>query len=146
VGRGIEDIGAGGAKHNGVIRLLSQSGVNTRFRSPVARLHTSDEPINEADLASGERIAADVYVSPIPTEVYRTFVSRDDTPALDRIRYTTLLSVVCATRQSVRPEAYWVNLASRGKTACATFLLNALNPTIGGRGRLGELRNPPREP
>jgi protoporphyrinogen oxidase len=119
---------------DGVTRLLSQSGVHIRFRSPVARLHTSNGRINEAELASGERIAADVYVSTIPTDVYRTLVSRDDTPELDRIRYTALLSVVCATRQSVRPEAYWVNLASRGKTACAIFLLNALNPTIGGPG------------
>ena len=61
-------------------------------------------------------------------------VRADETPQLEAIRYTALISVVCATRQPVRPGSYWVNLASRGHTACAIFLLNALNPTIGGPG------------
>jgi protoporphyrinogen oxidase len=62
-------------------------------------------------------------------------VPQDDTPNLQGIRYTALISVVCATRQRIRPDAYWINLASLDRTACAIFLLSSLNPTI---GRLGD--------
>jgi protoporphyrinogen oxidase len=119
---------------DGVTRLLAASGVRVRLRAPVARLHALNGRISEAELANGERIAGDLFVSTLPTEVYRALVPGDTTPEIDRIRYTALLSVVCATRQRVEPGAYWMNLASRGHTACAIFLLNALNPTIGGPG------------
>ncbi|MGH7517636.1 MAG: FAD-dependent oxidoreductase [Gemmatimonadales bacterium] len=119
---------------DGVTRLLTDTGVRIRLRAPVAKLHTHDGRISGAELTTGERINGDLYVSTVPTEVYRSMVPHDETSQLDTIRYTGLLSVVCATRQSVRPGAYWVNLASRGHTACAIFLLNALNPAIGGPG------------
>lgn len=119
---------------DGVTRLLSEGGVEVRLRTSVARLHTREGRVEEAELATGERIRADLYVSTVPTEVYRRMVPHDETPHLDSIRYTGLLSVVCATRQAIRPEAYWINLASLDQTACAIFLLNALNPTIGGPG------------
>lgn len=119
---------------DGVTRLLSEAGVHIRLRAVVAKLHTRAERVEEAELTSGERIRGDHYVSTVPTEVYRRLVPHDGTPHLDSIRYTGLLSVVCATRQAIRPEAYWTNLASLDHTACAIFLLNALNPTIGGPG------------
>jgi protoporphyrinogen oxidase len=118
----------------GVTRLLQESGVRVRLRATVAKLHTAQERIGEAELTTGERIRGDLYVSTVPTDVYRRLVPQDDTPHLDSIRYTGLLSVVCATHQTVIPEAYWTNLASLDHTACAIFMLNALNPTIGGPG------------
>ncbi len=119
---------------DGVSRLLSDAGVQVRLGTAVARLHTREGRVDEAELATGERVRADLYVSTVPTEVYRRLVPGDETPHLDAIRYTALLSVVCATRQAIRPDAYWTNLASLEHTACGIFQLNALNPTIGGPG------------
>ncbi len=42
--------------------------------------------------------------------------------------------MVCATRQQVEPDFYWMNLVSQDRAACAVFLLNSLNPTIGAPG------------
>lgn len=119
---------------DGVTRLLESCGVRTRLRSGVARLHTADDRIVEAELESGERIGGDFFVSTMPTEIYLRLVSGDRTPHLQSIRYTALISVICATRQAVRPDAYWINLASKDRTAGAIFLLSSLNPTIGGPG------------
>ncbi len=119
---------------DGLVRLLEESGVRVRLRTRVARLHAGGGQVREAELESGERVAADRFVSTVPTEVYLKLIGADATPELDRIRYSALISVVCATRQAVRPEAYWCNLASLDRTACAIFLLSALNPTIGGPG------------
>ncbi len=119
---------------DGVTRLLTEAGVRIRLRATVAKLHAEQGRVSDAELTTGERVEGDLYVSTIPTEVYRRLVPHDETPHLDSIRYTGLLSVVCATRQVVRPQAYWMNLASLDQTACAIFMLNALNPTIGGPG------------
>ena len=79
-------------------------------------------------------IKGDVFVSSIPTETYFQLISSDQTPELESVRYTALLSVICATRQVVQPDAYWINLASLDRTAGAIFLLSSLNPTIGRPG------------
>ena len=42
--------------------------------------------------------------------------------------------MVCATNRRLDPRVYWINLASLDRTACAIFVLSALNPTIGGPG------------
>lgn len=119
---------------DGVTQLLADRGVGVRLQAKVVGLHVEHERVAEAELATGERIRADVFVSTVPTEVYRRLVPRDETQHLQSIRYTGLLSVVCATHQVISPGAYWVNLASLNHTACGIFLLNALNPTIGGPG------------
>ena len=84
---------------DGVTRLLTDAGVRVRLRTRVTRLHTAPGRVTEAELDGGERIAADRFVSTVPTEVYLRLVPDDGTPELDRIRYSALLSVVCATRQ-----------------------------------------------
>jgi hypothetical protein len=66
--------------------------------------------------------------------IYLELVPEDTTAELSRIRYTALISAICATRQPVAPQAYWNNLASLDRTAGAIFLLSALNPTIGQEG------------
>jgi protoporphyrinogen oxidase len=119
---------------DGVTRLLEQEGVAVRLRARVARLHTDGNRVVEAELEGGERLAGDVFVSTVPTEVYLRLLPGDTTPYLARIRYSALISVICATRQSVQPDAYWNNLASLDRTAGGIFLLTALNPTIGRPG------------
>ncbi len=119
---------------DGVARLLDDVGVRVCLRTRVTRLHTTEGRVTDAELESGERIGADRFVSTVPTEVYLRLVGEDATPELERIQYSALISVICATRQQVRPEAYWNNLASLDRTAGAIFLLSSLNPTIGRPG------------
>lgn len=119
---------------DGVARLLAERGVRVRLNTTVSRLSSVEGRIREAELSTGERIGADVFVSTVPTEVYLRLVGGDRTAEVDAIRYSALISVVCATRQQVDPRAYWINLASLDRTACGIFLLSTLNPTIGGPG------------
>jgi protoporphyrinogen oxidase len=119
---------------DGVTRLLAEQGVKVRLNTSVSRLVTGDRRVREAELSTGERLGADLFVSSIPTEVYLRLVEDERTPELERIRYSALISVVCATRQAVDDRAYWINLASLDRTACGIFLLSSLNPTIGRPG------------
>jgi protoporphyrinogen oxidase len=119
---------------DGVTSLLAEAGVKVRLNTPVRRLVTSGGRVVEAELDTGERIGGDVFVSTVPTEVYVRLVGGDRTAEIDSIRYSALISLVCATRQPIDPAAYWINLASLDRTACAIFLLSALNPSIGGPG------------
>jgi protoporphyrinogen oxidase len=119
---------------DGVTRLVTEQGVRVRLRESVVRLRTYGARVVAAELEGGESLAADLFVSSVPTEVYLKLVQRDDTPQLAAIRYTALLSVVCATRARVAPDFYWMNLASLDRTACGLFVLSSLNPTIGGPG------------
>jgi protoporphyrinogen oxidase len=119
---------------DGVTQLLRDTGVEIRLRTKVVRLHTDQQRVVEAELESGERITGDFFISTLPTEIYLGLLPRDATPHLASIRYTALISVVCATRQTVQPQAYWNNLATLDRTAGAIFLLSALNPTIGRAG------------
>ena len=119
---------------DGVTELLREAGVTVRLNTSVRRLITASGAVREAELDSGERIAGDLFVSTVPTEVYSRLVGGDRTEAVEDIRYSALISVVCATRQPVDATAYWINLASLDRTACGIFLLSALNPTIGGPG------------
>jgi protoporphyrinogen oxidase len=119
---------------DGVAQLLRDTGVQIRLRTKVVRLHTQNQRVVEAELQSGERIRGDFFISTLPTEIYLGLLPGDATPHLAGIRYTALISVICATRQAVQPQAYWNNLASLDRTAGAIFLLSALNPTIGRAG------------
>jgi len=119
---------------DGVTRLLAAEGVKVRLNATVSRLVTASGRVREAELSTGERLAGDLFVSTIPTEVYLRLLAGDRTPELERIRYSALISVVCATRQHVDDQAYWINLASLDRTACGIFLLSSLNPTIGRPG------------
>src|SRR6185312_3704355 len=119
---------------DGVTSLVEKAGVSIHTRSRIRRLHTDGDRMVAAELESGERIGGDLFVSSIPTETYMQLVPSDQTPQLERVRYTALLSVICATRQTVHPNAYWTNLASLDRTAGAIFLLSSLNPTIGRPG------------
>jgi protoporphyrinogen oxidase len=119
---------------DGMSRLLAELGVKVRLNTGVTRLVTADGRVREAELSTGERVGGDLFVSTIPTEVYLGLLPGDHTPELERIRYSALVSVVCATRQAVDAKAYWINLASLDRTACGIFLLSSLNPTIGRAG------------
>ncbi len=119
---------------DGMTRLVADAGVRVRTGADIRALHASRDQVDAVELADGERIEGGVFVSAIPTEIYLRMIPRDETPALAAIRYTALLSTVCATRQEIQPDFYWMNLASPGHTACGIFLLSSLNPTIGGPG------------
>jgi protoporphyrinogen oxidase len=119
---------------DGLTRLLTDAGVRVLLQTGVARLRAGEGRIAAAELTDGSHLAADVFVSTVPTEVYRGLVPGDDTPVLSEIRYSALVSVVCATRRPVPPRAYWTNLVSPERTAGAIFLLSELNPTIGRPG------------
>jgi protoporphyrinogen oxidase len=118
---------------DGLTRLITAAGVTVLASQSVVKLHTRDDAVLEAQLADGRRIGADLFVSTMPTEVYTRLLA-DCTPGLSRIRYTALLSVVSAIRRRLRPDFYWMNLASTGHTAGAIFVLSSLNPTIGEPG------------
>jgi len=119
---------------DGVTRLLVERGVKVRLNVSVNRLTVAGGRVREAELSTGERVGGDVFVSTVPTEVYVRLVGGDRTAEVERMRYSALISMVCATRQPVHPRAYWINLASLDRTACGVFLLSELNPTIGGPG------------
>ncbi len=119
---------------DGVTELVRELGVKLRLRAPVKELRTKDGRIAEAVLADGERVSGDLFVSSLPTEVFQLLAPGDQTPHLGSIRYTALLSMVCATRQRFEPDFYWLNVSSPGHAACGIFLLSSLNPTIGAPG------------
>jgi protoporphyrinogen oxidase len=118
----------------GVTRLVTEAGAAIRTKASVSGLSRSDGRVRSVDLADGERIEADMVVSSVPTEVYTGFVPEDQTEHLASIRYTALVSVIAASRKTVSPDFYWMNLASLDRAACGVFLLNSLNPSIGEPG------------
>jgi protoporphyrinogen oxidase len=119
---------------DGMAALIEDRNVSVRLGQAVRCLHGADGRILEAELENGERLPADVFVSTVPTEVYRSFVKTEHTSQLEAIRYSAIISFVCATRQTIRPDFYWMNLTSLDSTACGIFLLSSLNPTIGAPG------------
>jgi protoporphyrinogen oxidase len=119
---------------DGLTHVLQELGVQLRLQTSIQKLHGSRAAIREVELAGGERLAGDLFVSSLPPEIYLNMVSEDATPHLDSIRYSALISFVCATRQRVQPDFYWMNVFDRGHTACGIFLLSSLNPSIGGPG------------
>jgi protoporphyrinogen oxidase len=119
---------------DGVTRLLAERGVKVRLNVSVNRVTVAGGRVREAELSTGERIGGDVFVSTVPTEVYVRLVGGDRTAEVERMRYSALISMVCATRQPVHLRAYWNNLVSLDRTACGIFLLSELNPSIGGPG------------
>jgi protoporphyrinogen oxidase len=119
----------------GVARLLQEAGVEVRLGTSVARLHADGGRVHEVEVDSGERLPADVVVSTMPTEIYLDLAPDDATPQLRDVRYSALLSMVCASKKPVGPDFYWMNLADLDRAACGIFLLNSLNPTIGEPGQ-----------
>ncbi|HZS39379.1 MAG TPA: FAD-dependent oxidoreductase [Polyangia bacterium] len=119
---------------DGLTDLLGAGGVTVRTGRRVVRLHADGGRAREAELDDGTRVRGDVFISALPLEVYRQLAPQDDTPEVRSIRYTALLSAICATDQTVSPEFYWLNLSSLGQSACAIFVLSNLNPTIGHPG------------
>ena len=63
---------------DGVARLLAEHGVRVHLRSKAVRLHTEEDRVTEVELEGGDRIAADLFVSTIPTETYLGLVHEAD--------------------------------------------------------------------
>jgi protoporphyrinogen oxidase len=121
---------------DGLAELLAHAGIETRLNTSVERLETRHGRITEAVLTDGERLAADVFSSTVPTETYLTLLPEDASPQLASIKYTGLISAVCAAPAMDLPPFYWMNLSSLRSTACAIFRLDALNPSIGHPGEM----------
>jgi protoporphyrinogen oxidase len=68
--------------------------------------------------------------------VYRKLVARESTASINAIRYTALVSAVCATAQELPRDFYWLNLASLRHSAAGLFVLSSLNPTLGAAGEI----------
>ena len=115
----------------GLARLLEEAGVRILRSSTVTRLDGTDRRIRGVELLDGTRYEADLYVSTLPTETYLDLAGTDTTPHLEPIRYTAVISAICATKQQLPRDFYWLNLASLNQTASGIFKLDSLNPTIG---------------
>jgi len=118
----------------GVARLVREAGVLIRTAAAISAIHRSTARVTSVELATGENIEADIVLSTIPAETYIGIVPEDATPEMARIRYSALVSVICASKKPVSPDFYWMNLASLDRAASGIFLLNSLNPTIGQPG------------
>lgn len=114
---------------DGVVRLVKERGVEIRAGVTVTGLRTLGSRVVEVDLETGDGMEADIVVSSMPTNVLARLLPGD--PQLDALGYSTLLSLVGATRQPIPHDFYWLNLLSPRLTASGIFLLTALNPTIG---------------
>ena len=119
---------------DGIAAMLAESGVRVLLGHRVRRLIERDGRLAAAECDDGTQLPADAFVSALPTEVYRSLVPEDSTRDLFSIRYTAILSGVCATRQRIEPDFYWMNLAMLEQSACGIFRLESLNPTIGDPG------------
>ena len=118
----------------GMARLLREAGVRVFLDAAVERVDTRDGRVVAVEAAGGRRLEADVFVSTVPTPVYARLLPDDHTADVSRIRYTALLSLVCATAQPLPRDFYWLNLSSLSHTAGGLFVLSSLNPTIGAPG------------
>jgi protoporphyrinogen oxidase len=116
----------------GLADRLLEEGVTIRLRSAVSGLRASGGVISEIELDGGERLGPELVVSSLPTSIYTAMAPHDDSPGLKDIRYTAVISAICATMQPVRPDFYWMNLTARDTNASGLFRLSSLNPSIGG--------------
>ena len=118
---------------DGVSDLIERASVRVRAGTSVVRLVGDGDSITRVELDDGESLAADLVVSTVPTEIYRELLG-ESRPEFETIQYTAIVSAIFTTRQRIRPDFYWMNLASLDCSACGIFALNSLNPTIGGPG------------
>ena len=116
---------------DGLTQRLHQAGVHIRTGATVTGLRGAHHTISEVEINQSERLPSDFVISSVPTEVYRALRPDDATPALASIRYTAVVSVICAVKLPISLDFYWLNLLSGRFDASAIFLLNSLNQTIG---------------
>jgi len=119
---------------DGLTRALEGLGCELRTRTAAGRILHRDGRVTGVELESGEVLSADALVSTVPAPVHRRLLPDDATPEIAAIRYTALLSLVCATRQPIDPEFYWLTISTMDRTAGAIFDLTSLNPSIGHEG------------
>ncbi len=119
---------------DGMAHLLEETGCRVLLDSTVDALTMGDGRIREAKLSNGTRITADLFVNALPVEALSELLPRDGAGHLENIRNTALISALCGTRQTIRPDFYWMNLLSLPESASAIYMLSSLNPTLGEKG------------
>lgn len=119
---------------DGLARLLEDLGVKIRLRTGALRIDTSGDRVTGVQLDTGERLAPEVLVSALPTEVYARMIAGDGGDDIAPIRYSALISVVAAIPEPLDHGFYWLNFLWPRYTAGGLFVLSALNPTIGHPG------------
>jgi protoporphyrinogen oxidase len=119
---------------DGMVHLLEEEGVKVRTNAAISNIHTDGQRITEVELSNGEKVSGDIFVSTIPTNYYSSILPEDETHGLREVKYTALISAICATDQEIDPEFYWMNLSGCDHAACGIFKLDSLNPAIGRSG------------
>jgi protoporphyrinogen oxidase len=118
----------------GITAQLEELGVRLLTGTTVQSLDEVGDRMGSATLSNGERLSADLVVSTLPTDIYSAMAPRDATPGLADIRYTAVVSAICAVEREIDPDFYWMNLASLDCNASGLFRLDSLNPSIGHEG------------
>jgi protoporphyrinogen oxidase len=119
---------------DGLARIVRSRGVTVRTGVTVKGLTAVDGAARTASLDASEPIHADVFVSTLPAVTYARLLPDDRTPHVRDVRYSALVSLVCASAADVGREFYWLNLASLRHAAGAIFDLTSLNPTLAAPG------------
>jgi protoporphyrinogen oxidase len=119
---------------SGLAGALAEAGVTLRVRSRVASIAVEGDRVRDVELHGGERIRGDLFVSTLPTPIYVSLVPGDATAHVGDLRYTAMISAICAIAERPSPAPYWTNVALRERTASGVFLLSSLNPSIGKPG------------
>jgi protoporphyrinogen oxidase len=115
----------------GLASQLRSLDVRLLTGTTIESLSDADDRITSVTIAGGERLDAELVVSALPTDIYSAMAPRDATRGLTDIRYTAVISAICAVEQDIEPDFYWMNLASLDCNASGLFRLDALNPSLG---------------
>jgi protoporphyrinogen oxidase len=83
---------------------LSSDGVTFLTGMPVTQLECNDHAVQSARCGADVHIVGDVFVSALPTPVYRRLAPHDRTPEMNSIRYTALVSAVWARLRRPIPD------------------------------------------
>jgi protoporphyrinogen oxidase len=118
----------------GITSQLRAFGVRLLTSTSVSALAGSGKRMTAVQLDGGERLEAELIVSSLPTDVYAAMAPAESTPGLADIRYTAVVSAICAVDRPIEPDFYWMNLPAPDCNASGLFMLDSLNPSIGHRG------------
>jgi protoporphyrinogen oxidase len=89
--------------------------------------------LSAVELASGERVEGDIFVSTVPPPLLAPLLERDSQD-LGGIRYTRAVSCVLGCTTEPEPPCYWTNFLRPRRSFGGLFRLELLNPSLGPPG------------